>query len=132
MTEVVSYKLTGYWVHIVKDGLLDVDALPDEEAPYGWVKFTPLSPKVIYAGDPSTAYTVGSVEADIVKGVLTDLQGREGIYLASSIGGVPIQWQAKTHLEFAGHKIPFPTIEFTVESDSQIAELLPATEGEQS
>lgn len=131
MSEVTSYKLTGYWRHIVEDGLADVDSLPDETKPDGRVVFTPLSPRVVYAGDPSTAYTVGSVEADIVKGVLTDLQGREGIYLASFIGGTPIQWQAKTHLEFAGRKIPFPTIEFTVESDSQIAELLPATEGDQ-
>lgn len=130
MSEVISYLLTGYWRHIVEDGLVDLNELPDEALPSGRVEFIPLAPRLVFAGEPTTAYTVGDVEADIVKGVLTDLQGREGIYLVSSIGDTPIRWQAKTHLEFAGRKIPFPTIEFTVESDSRIASFI--EEGEQS
>ena len=120
MSEVISYRLTGDWRHIVEDGLVDLDDLPDEALPTGHVEFIPLAPKVAVSGSPETAYTVSSFKALIAAGVLTDLQGREGVQIAGWVGDTPVYWRAVTHLEYMGRKIPYPDVEFTLEGDSRL------------
>ena len=124
MSEVISYKLTGDWRHIIDDGLVDPDALPDEALPTGHVEFIPVSPQVAVSGSPDTAYTVSRFKSLIAAGVLTDLQGREGVHIAGKVGDQPILWRAKTHLEFRGQKIDYPTIEFTLEADARLTGIL--------
>ena len=124
MSEVISYKLTGDWRHIIDDGLVDLDALPDEALPTGHVEFIPVSPQVAVSGSPDTAYTVSSFKSLIAAGVLTDLQGREGVQIAGKIGEHPILWRAVTHLEYRGQKIDYPTIEFTLEADARLTGIL--------
>ena len=120
MSEVISYRLTGDWRHIVEDGLVDLDDLPDEALPTGHVEFIPLAPKVAVSGSPETAYTLASFKALIAAGVLTDLQGREGVQIAGWVGDTPVYWRAVTHLEYRGKKIPYPDVEFTLEGDSRL------------
>lgn len=120
MSEVISYRLTGDWRHIVEDGLVDLDDLPDEALPTGHVEFIPVSPQVAVSGSPETAYTLASFKALIAAGVLTDLQGREGVQIAGWVGDTPVYWRAVTHLEYRGKKIPYPDVEFTLESDSRL------------
>lgn len=124
MVNVTSYHVTGDWRHVIDDGMVDLDALPDEALPTGFVVFTPLSPKVAVAGDPAIAHTIGEVQTTISAGVLTDMQGREGVWLAGEVGGLTVRWKAVTHLEYYGEKIPYPVLEFNLEADSRLTALL--------
>lgn len=124
MVNVTSYHVTGDWRHIIDDGMVDLDALPDEALPTGFVVFTPLSPKVAVAGNPATAHTIGEVQTTISAGVLTDMQGRTGVWLAGEIGGLPVRWKAVTHLDYYGKKIPYPVIEFNLTEDIRLTGLL--------
>ena len=124
MANVTSYHVTGDWRHIIDDGMVDLDALPDEALPTGFVVFTPLSPKVAVAGNPAIAHTIGEVQTTISAGVLTDMQGRSGVWLAGEIGGLPVRWKAVTHLEYYGKKIPYPVLEFNLTEDIRLTGLL--------
>lgn len=117
---VTSYRLTGDWRHVIDDGLVDPDANPDEALPTGHVEFIPVAPKVAVSGSPDTAFTVSKFKALIAGGVLTDLQGREGVSIAGKIGDHSILWRAITHLEYRGQKIDYPTVEFTLAADARL------------
>lgn len=123
MSEVTSYKVTGDWRHVIDDGMVDLDSYPDEALPGGFVTFTPLSPVVAYAGEPSVAYTFGPIKAEIVDGVLVDSQGREGVNLPGLVGGDNITWFVSTELFFNSIQIFYPDIEIELVSDVQITAL---------
>ena len=126
--DVTSFRVTGDWRHVVDDGMVDQDALPDEALPTGWVQFTPVGPAVAVAGGPSTAYTVAPVRALIAGGRLTDLQGREGMWLAGKIGAHTVRWRAVTHLEYHREKIEYPSLSFDLGSDVRLTGLIQNTE----
>lgn len=127
MTDVTSFKVTGDWRHIVDDGMVDVDALPDEALPTGHVLFEPVGPQVAVAGVPSTAYTLGPVTGLVAAGELNDLQGREGVWLAGRIGEYTVRWRATTVLRFGGDTIAYPTVEFDLASDVRLTGLIQNT-----
>lgn len=124
MGNVTSFHVTGDWRHVVDDGMVDVDALPDEALPTGHVVFTPLSPKVAVAGAPAVAHTFAEIKALIAGGELTDLQGREGVWLAGDIGGQTVRWRATTHLFFHGVKIAYPVLEFDLTADARLTGII--------
>ena len=113
MADVVEhFEVSGDWRHIIEDGMVDLDALPDEVRPTGHVEFTPVSPDVSVAGVPARAYTLGTDTGLIADGLLTDMQGRDGVHLAGRIGDVVVRWRAVVHLEYRGQVIPYPDVEF--------------------
>lgn len=128
MGNVTSFQVTGDWRHIIDDGMVDVDALPDEALPTGHVIFTPLSPKVAVAGAPAVAHTLGEVKSLIAGGELTDLQGREGVWLAGKIGDQTVRWRAVTHLFYKGQKIAYPVLEFDLVDDAVLTGLIQNSE----
>ena len=128
MSNVTSFHVTGDWRHIIDDGMVDVDALPDEALPTGHVIFTPLSPRVAVAGAPAVAHTMGEVKALIAGGALTDLQGREGIWMAGKIGDQPVRWRAVTHLFYKGQKIAYPVLEFDLTGDAVLTGIIQNSE----
>lgn len=124
MSEVTSFHVTGDWRHIIDDGMVDLDALPDEALPTGHVVFTPLSPSVAVAGAPAVAHTLATIKTLIAGGELTDLQGREGVWLAGDIGGQTVRWRATTHLEFHGAEIDYPVLEFDLTGDVRLTGII--------
>lgn len=124
MSEVTSFHVTGDWRHIIDDGMVDLDALPDEALPTGHVVFTPLSPSVAVAGAPAVAHTLATIKTLIAGGELTDLQGREGVWLAGDIGGQTVRWRATTHLEFHGTEIDYPVLEFDLTGDVRLTGII--------
>lgn len=125
MSNVTSYRVTGDWRHIVDDGMVDVDDLPDEVLPTGTVKFRPLYPTVATAGVPATAYTFGTVPALIAGGVLTDLQGREGVRLAGKVGEHTVRWSAEIELTFQGQKVSYPSpVAFELDQDTVLSAII--------
>ncbi|QDF17126.1 minor tail protein [Gordonia phage William] len=112
--DVTFVTVTGLWSHIVDDGVVDDDSNPDVVYPKGKVTFTPRlgSNGYLPAGDPTASVTVAAVTAAIVDGILTDLQGREGVLLAATVGGYPIYWTATPTLEWKGVKLPSKSITF--------------------
>ncbi|MCT1710700.1 hypothetical protein M3B38_01680 [Dietzia cinnamea] len=125
MTNVTSFRVTGDWRHIVDDGMTDPDAEPDHAYPSGHVLFEAIDPDVAQAGDPALAYTLASVTAPIVKGILVDNEDREGIWLAGLIGDTPVTWRATTHLEYAGQTLDYPVLEFELVRDTHITGIEP-------
>ena len=128
MGNVTSFHVTGDWRHVVDDGMVDVDALPDEALPTGHVVFTPLSPKVAVAGAPAVAHTFGEIKALISAGELTDLQGRAGVWMAGDIGGQTVRWRATTHLFYQGQKIAYPVLEFDLTGDAVLTGIIQNSE----
>ena len=125
MSAVTSFRVTGDWRHIVDDGMVDVDDLPDEVLPTGTVKFRPLYPTVATAGVPAVAYTFGTVPALIAGGVLTDLQGREGVRLAGKVGEHTVRWSAEIELTFQGQKVPYPSpVAFELDQDTVLSAII--------
>ena len=118
--------ITGEWVHVVDDGMVDEDAFPDEARPTGHVVFEPLWPDVATAGE--AAYTLTPITAVIADGQLRDVQGREGVWLAGAVGAVTVRWKATTYLEYKGERIPYPTLVFDLEADARLTALLQSSE----
>lgn len=98
---VVQYQLvTGSWVHVAGDQLVRPD---------GVVRFEP-DPSGL---PPLSASTVGTVRALVAAGVLQDVQGRNGVYLAAYVDGVPIRWTATPeNLRYDGTDIPTKPVTF--------------------
>lgn len=116
----VTYQhLTGRWAHIVDDGIVDTDPYPDETAPVGSVSFTPHlgANGFLPAGDPTRSVTVSPVPALIAGGLLTDLQGREGIWLVATIGGYGIYWTATPRLSYNDQLLATKPITFAPPAD---------------
>ena len=118
--------ITGEWVHVVDDGMVDEDAFPDEARPTGHVVFEPLWPDVATAGE--AAYTLTPITAVIADGQLRDVQGREGVWLAGEVGAITVRWKATTYLEYKGERIPYPTLVFDLEADARLTALLQSSE----
>ena len=118
--------ITGEWVHVVDDGMVDEDAFPDEARPTGHVVFEPLWPDVATAGE--AAYTLTPITAVIADGQLRDVQGREGVWLAGEVGAITVRWKATTYLEYKGEPIPYPTLVFDLEADARLTALLQSSE----
>ena len=124
MSAVEAYRVTGDWRHLVDDGMVDPDDLPDEVRPTGYVRFVPLSPSVAITGTPATAYTLSVIKVLIAAGELRDLQGREGVMLPGRIGDEVVRWRAETYLEFQGKQIPYPDLEFELSGDAHLTGLI--------
>lgn len=114
---VTAYHVTGDFRHVIEDGIVDLDALPDSALPTGHVTFTPRSPMPVVAGVPAKAYTLAPYKAMIVAGRIEDLQGRDGVWLAGKVGVQVMRWRAEVHLEFRGMTIPYPDVEFDLSDD---------------
>lgn len=123
---ITSRHVTGEWVHIVDDGMVDEDAFPDEARPTGHVVFEPVWPDVAIAGD--AAYTLTPVTALIADGQLRDVQGREGVWLAGQVGEFTVRWQAVTTLLWQDETIPYPSLTFDLEADARLTALLQSSE----
>ena len=124
MSDVTSFEVTGDWRHIVDDGMVDEDNLPDEVPLTGKVVFRPVYPTVATAGVPATAYTLGSVTALIAGGVLTDLQGRPGVMLAGKVGEHTVRWSAETSLRFQEQKVDYPRVTFDLTEDVRLTGII--------
>ena len=124
MSDVTSYEVTGDWRHIVDDGMVDGDDLPDEVPLKGKVVFKPVYPSVATAGVPVTAYTLGPVTALVAGGVLTDLQGRPGVKLAGQVGAHTVRWTAETTLRFQEQKVDYPRVTFELAEDVRLTGII--------
>lgn len=124
MSDVTSFEVTGDWRHIVDDGMVDGDNLPDEVPLTGKVVFKPVYPTVATAGVPVTAYTLGPVTALIAGGVLTDLQGRPGQRLAGKVGEHTVRWSAETSLRFQEQKVDYPRVTFDLTEDVRLTGII--------
>jgi hypothetical protein len=125
MSDVTSFEVTGDWRHIVDDGMVDLDDLPDEALPTGTVKFRPMFPTVATAGVPATAYTFGEVPGLIAGGVLHDLQGRPGVRLAGKVGEHTVRWSAEISLTYQGQKVAYPSpVAFELEADTVLSAII--------
>lgn len=124
MSDVTSFEVTGDWRHIIDDGMVDTDDLPDEVPLTGKVEFKPVFPSVAIAGAPATAYTLGPVTALVAGGVLTDLQGRPGVKLAGTIGDHKVRWTATTTLRFHEQKVPYPSVNFELDQDVRLTGII--------
>src|SRR5690625_1796709 len=118
---VIHRHVTGSWVHVIDDGIVDEDSLPDEALPTGHIEFVPLGPAVSVAGDPATAYTIAPTNALVAEGQLQDLQGREGVWLTGEIGGHTIRWQATVRLQWRGQEIAEWVIAFDLDDDLRLS-----------
>lgn len=124
MSDVTSFEVTGDWRHIVDDGMVDGDNLPDEVPLTGKVVFKPVYPTVATAGVPVTAYTLGPVTALIAGGVLNDLQGRPGVMLAGKVGEHTVRWSAETSLRFQEQKVDYPRVTFDLTEDVRLTGII--------
>ena len=124
MSDVTSFEVTGDWRHIVDDGMVDGDNLPDEVPLTGKVVFKPVYPTVATAGVPATAYTLGPVTALIADGILTDLQGRPGVMLAGKVGEHTVRWSAETSLRFQEQKVDYPRVTFDLTEDVRLTGII--------
>src|SRR5699024_12048894 len=96
--------ITGEWVHVVDDGMVDEDAFPDEARPTGHVVFEPWWPDVATAGE--AAYTLTPITAVIADGQLRDVQGREGVWVVGEVGASTVRGEALTYLELRVERGP--------------------------
>lgn len=117
MTGVTSCKVNGDWRVLVDDTPTDPDPYPDEQAPAGHVRFVPTDPGPHLSG--GIAYTLAPATALIAAGRLTDLQGRDGVHLAATVGDTQIQWTA--HITYGGHR---DRVTFSLTDDLHLTDLL--------
>ena len=123
MSDVTNYHVTGDWRHIIDDGMVDLDTLPDEVLPNGHIVLQAVHPDIAQAGDPTIAYTLATVTAPITAGILHDDQDREGIWLPGKVGDTQVTWRATTHLWHVGQPIDYPVVEFTPTDDTILTSL---------
>ncbi|QBP33263.1 minor tail protein [Gordonia phage BrutonGaster] len=101
MADITYQHVTAEWTHLIEDGMVDLDGNPDEVGVTGNVRFIPTIDKSAPAyptGDPTRSVTLAEIPGIVANGVLEDSQGREGVWLAATIGGRPIQWTAQLNL----------------------------------
>ncbi|ANA86386.1 minor tail protein [Gordonia phage OneUp] len=101
MADITYQHVTAEWTHLIEDGMVDLDGNPDEVGVTGNVRFIPTIDKGAPAyptGDPTRSVTMSEIPGIVANGVLEDSQGREGVWLAATIGGRPVQWTAQLNL----------------------------------
>lgn len=110
--QVVSQHVTGDWSHIWGREVLRPDGL---------AVFTPIPG----AYGPLRAVTVGEVRALVTRGRLVDLQGRDGVWLAAVVDGLPVRWRARVvSLVAGGSALEFAPVEFDPDPDGVIVTAL--------
>lgn len=114
MPDITYQHITGQWAHLIDDRITDTDAEPDKVFPTGKVRFTPNlgSQGALPAGSPTESVSVADVTALVTSGLLTDLEGRPGIWLAATIGGYAVYWTATPELKWNNTKLPSTPITF--------------------
>ncbi|AMS03109.1 minor tail protein [Gordonia phage Obliviate] len=116
MAEITYMTVTGLWTHVVDDGIVDGDPNPDVVRPTGKVVFAPKPSNTGFvtagAAGESESVTLAEVPALVAAGVLTDLQGNEGIRLAATIGGNPVRWVAQPTLLYGKKTLPSKSVTF--------------------
>ncbi|QAU06566.1 minor tail protein [Gordonia phage WilliamBoone] len=115
MADITYQHVTGKWTHLVEDGMVDLDSVPDEVGVTGHVRFIPVvDPKVpaFPTGDPTRSVSLSEIGAVVVNGEIEDHQGRPGVWLAATIGGRPVRWTARATLNFNGVVVPTRDIVF--------------------
>ncbi|ANA86555.1 hypothetical protein SEA_LOZINAK_58 [Gordonia phage Lozinak] len=115
MADITYQHVTGKWTHLVEDGMVDLDSVPDEVGVTGHIRFIPVvDPKVpaFPTGDPTRSVSVSEIGAVVVNGEIEDHQGRPGVWLVATIGGRPVRWTARPNLTFNGVVIPTRDIVF--------------------
>ncbi|AXH67460.1 minor tail protein [Gordonia phage Zarbodnamra] len=116
MADITYMTVTGLWTHIVDDGIVDGDPNPDTVRPTGKVVFAPKPSNTGFvtagAAGASESVTLAEVPALVADGVLTDLQGNDGIRLAATIGGNPVRWVAQPTLLYGKKTLPSKSVTF--------------------
>ena len=115
-TDEFSYvRVTASFAHLIDDGVIDTDALPDEVLPTGKVTFTPNlgSSGALPTGVPSRSVSAAPIVGLIVDGTLMDLQDRDGVELVGAIGQYPVWWTARVELWWQGKQLPGREVTFT-------------------
>lgn len=116
MADITYMTVTGLWTHIVDDGIVDGDPNPDTVHPTGKVVFAPKPSNTGFvtagAAGESESVTLAEVPALVAAGVLTDLQGNEGVRLAATIGGNPVRWVAQPTLMWGKKTLPSKAVTF--------------------
>ncbi|AMS03930.1 minor tail protein [Gordonia phage UmaThurman] len=116
MADITYMTVTGLWTHIVDDGIVDGDPNPDVVHPMGKVVFAPKPSNTGFvtagAAGESESVTLAEVPALIADGVLTDLQGNDGVRLAATIGGNPVRWVAQPTLMYGKKTLPSKAVTF--------------------
>ncbi|MEY1677228.1 hypothetical protein AB4Z55_23940 [Gordonia sp. ABKF26] len=116
MADITYMTVTGLWTHIVDDGIVDGDPNPDTVRPTGKVVFAPKPSNTGFvtagAAGESESVTLAEVPALVADGVLTDLQGNDGIRLAATIGGNPVRWVAQPTLLYGKKTLPSKSVTF--------------------
>ncbi|QBG78423.1 minor tail protein [Gordonia phage Walrus] len=116
MADITYMTVTGLWTHIVDDGIVDGDPNPDVVHPMGKVVFAPKPSNTGFvtagAAGESESVTLAEVPALVADGVLTDLQGNDGIRLAATIGGNPVRWVAQPTLLYGKKTLPSKSVTF--------------------
>ncbi|QWY84300.1 minor tail protein [Gordonia phage Jalammah] len=116
MADITYMTVTGLWTHIVDDGIVDGDPNPDVVHPMGKVVFAPKPSNTGFvtagAAGASESVTLAEVPALVADGVLTDLQGNDGIRLAATIGGNPVRWVAQPTLLYGKKTLPSKSVTF--------------------
>ncbi|ANA85494.1 minor tail protein [Gordonia phage Blueberry] len=116
MADITYMTVTGLWTHIVDDGIVDGDPNPDVVRPTGKVVFAPKPSNTGFvtagAAGASESVTLAEVPALVADGVLTDLQGNDGIRLAATIGGNPVRWVAQPTLLYGKKTLPSKSVTF--------------------
>ncbi|ATN90842.1 minor tail protein [Gordonia phage Lysidious] len=116
MADITYMTVTGLWTHIVDDGIVDGDPNPDVVHPMGKVVFAPKPSNTGFvtagAAGASESVTLAEVPALVADGVLTDLQGNDGVRLAMTIGGNPVRWVAQPTLLHGKKTLPSKSVTF--------------------
>ncbi|UVF60305.1 hypothetical protein SEA_MURP_31 [Gordonia phage Murp] len=116
MADITYMTVTGLWSHVVDDGIVDGDPNPDTVHPTGKVVFAPKPSNTGFvtagAAGESESVTLAEVPALVAAGVLTDLQGNEGVRLAATIGGNPVRWVAQPTLMWGKKTLPSKSVTF--------------------
>ncbi|QDF16204.1 minor tail protein [Gordonia phage Malachai] len=116
MADITYMTVTGLWTHIVDDGIVDGDPNPDVVHPMGKVVFAPKPSNTGFvtagAAGASESVTLAEVPALVADGVLTDLQGNDGVRLAMTIGGNPVRWVAQPTLLYGKKTLPSKSVTF--------------------
>ncbi|QGJ87278.1 hypothetical protein SEA_WOCKET_32 [Gordonia phage Wocket] len=116
MADITYMTVTGLWSHVVDDGIVDGDPNPDTVHPTGKVVFAPKPSNTGFvtagAAGASESVTLAEVPALVAAGVLTDLQGNEGVRLAATIGGNPVRWVAQPTLMWGKKTLPSKSVTF--------------------
>lgn len=111
---VVTHLVSGDWRHVVEDGIVDADALPDEVVPTGYAEFEPFDPTVAYDGLPSVAYTFAPVLVKIEDGTLA-------VRLVGEVGGQTVTWRSRVHLQYKGRDLPLFVRDFELGADVRLS-----------